>query len=127
MGLPAALLWWWCAWVAAGEVAINRSAPLPAQLRQFARQRNHCPQSDCAYLGGPARYTGRYAVFMSGRLRVAHDMLQKALPIVARRYGGAVRVDWFFHVWHNESSVCERRTLAELRRLATAVTTEPIA
>lgn len=120
------LLALWAGAAAARETPVNRSAPLPEQLRQFATGRNHCPTIDCEYLGAPAKYTGRFAVFMSGRIRVAHDMLQKVLPIIEKRYSGEVRVDWYFHVWHNESSVCERRTLRELTRIATAVTTEPI-
>ena len=85
-----------------------------------------CPEVGCGYLGANATYTGRYAVFMAGRIRVAHAALQKLRPIIERRYSGAVRVDFFFHVWVNKTSLCERRTLDEFKALATAITVEPV-
>ena len=96
---------------------------------QFLRGEPHCPRNDsCAYLGGPARYTGRYAVVMAGRLLTAHDMLRKMLSTVGKRYSDSIRVDWFFHVWFDGNSTGgEGRTLQELKRIATAITVEPVA
>ena len=123
--LLVALLWW----LAVRTSGVDPSQPLPSQLRKMARNKNHCgaPASDCAFLGPPAKYTGRYAVFMAGRVRVAHLALQKAKALIARRYAGKIRVDWYAHVWYNESSLCERRALEELTAIATAITTEPVA
>jgi len=84
----------------------------------------NCPTLACPRDG--ARYTGRYAIFMAGQIRTAYAMLEKAIEIIDRRYSGDVRVDWYFHVWYNASSVCEARALNALRVVATAVTTEPI-
>ena len=92
----AAVLWW----LAVRTSSVDPSQPLPSQLRKMARNKNHCgaPASDCAFLGPPAKYTGRYAVFMAGRVRVAHLALQKAKALIARRYAGNIRVDWYAHL-----------------------------
>ena len=55
--------------VACGGQERDASLPLPTQLRNFKPKA--CPDIDCKHLGAPARYTKRYAVFMSGRLRVS--------------------------------------------------------
>ena len=126
MGRSFAIILWW---FASRTSSVDPSQPLPSQLRKMARNKNHCgaPASDCAFLGPPAKYTGRYAVFMAGRVRVAHLALQKAKALIARRYAGKIRVDWYAHLWYNESSLCERRALEELTAIATAITTEPVA
>ena len=111
--------------VACGGQERDASLPLPTQLRNFKPKA--CPDIDCKHLGAPARYTKRYAVFMSGRLRVSHSMLTSAMKQIEERYSGDVRVDWYFHVWYNETSPCERKALAELKTIATAITTEPVA
>ena len=119
----------------AGDTLMPRTAGIATLLLgvssgsfQFLRGEPHCPRNDsCAYLGGPARYTGRYAVVMAGRLRTAHDMLRKMLSTVGKRYSDSIRVDWFFHVWFDGNSTgCEGRTLQELKRIATAITVEPV-
>ena len=53
-------------------------------------------------------------------------MLQTIMPIIENRYSGEITVDWYFHVWYNESSLCEVRSLEELKQVATAITTEPV-
>ncbi|KAH8054873.1 hypothetical protein JL720_14396 [Aureococcus anophagefferens] len=119
---PVRWLALWLACTAAREV--NRSAPLPTQLKAFRAK--SCPEIDCDHLGPPAKYTGKYAVFMSGRLRVAHAMLTAAMKQIEDKYSGSITVDWYLHVWYNETALCERRALEELRTIATAITTEPV-
>lgn len=105
---------------------VNRSLPLPTQVKQMLKGRSHCPTPECDFLGPAARYTGKYAIVMSGRIRVAHDMVQRLLPIIEKRYSGDVKVDWFIHTWKNESSLCELKTLEEMKMVATVITTEPV-
>ena len=94
------------------------AALLVASADAFVKPK--CVDVDCAFLGKNATRTGRHAVFMAGRIRVAHDALQRLRPIIRRRYGARtnVTVDWFFHLWYNSSSLCERKTLEEFKAFA---------
>lgn len=40
----------------------DEGIPLPTRLKKLGKVA--CPQKDCDFLGAPARYTGKYAVFM---------------------------------------------------------------
>ena len=105
---------------AAALAAALAAAWLPACARAGAS----CPQIACDKYVRNASWTGRFAIVVSGHVRMAHDQLPTLKRIVAAN-GGREKVDVVYHVWHNSSAPCEVASLAELEGFAAVVTTEP--
>ena len=105
---------------AAALAAALAAAWLPASARAGAS----CPQIACDKYVRNASWTGRFAIVVSGHVRMAHDQLPTLKRIVAAN-GGREKVDVVYHVWHNSSAPCEVASLAELEGFAAVVTTEP--
>jgi len=105
---------------AAALAAVLAVAWLPASARAGAS----CPQIACDKYVRNASWTGRFAIVVSGHVRMAHDQLPTLKRIVAAN-GGRDKVDVVYHVWHNSSAPCEVASLAELEGFAAVVTTEP--
>lgn len=94
------------------------------QLAAATAKSAYCPTMECVDYVQEARWTGRFAIVVSGHIRVVHDQVPTIRAIV--ELNRPHTVDVFYHVWHNRTSQCESLSLAELRSVATVIVTEPI-
>ena len=88
-----------------------------------AAVRYDCPTMNCSYLR-PARFTGRFAIVVSGQIRAAHNQLPTLRATIAANAPHAV--DLVYHVWFNASAPCDALALAEVSAVARAVVAEPV-
>ena len=92
-----------------------------------APPRTPCPLVKCEdWMATPhrSRWTGRFAVIVSGHLRTVADQVPSVRRLIAANPQHAV--DVYYHVWANASAPCDLRALEAMRTVAAAVTLEPL-
>ena len=88
---------------------------LSLALRGGSAVRYDCPPAPNCSWARPARYTGRFAVVVSGQIRAAHNQLPTLRALVARHAARGRTVDVVYHVWRNASAPCDDLALREAR------------
>lgn len=91
--------------------------------------RTTCAPVPCdAWLRETARWTGRFAVVVTGHVRTVTQQVPTLAAVVAAHASEGLRVDVFYHLWADPArDACHARALRTLRPLAKRVTYEPLA